>query len=356
MISKTTLLEIISCRRKGLIPAAARGLLWMMTPLYSAAIYLRNKKYTLKPKSVIQVSVPVISIGNLTTGGTGKTPMVIWVCRKLRSANQRVAVISRGYGSKTNDAGMAMPNDEALEMQYRLPDVPQLQDPDRVKSAVIAIEELETECIVLDDGFQHRRLHRDLDVVLIDATNPFGYGYVLPRGLLREPIRNLKRADVVVVTRCEQVEAAKISAIVSTIQSHCKKNCIVCQCQTVPTAWIQYDGQSAPIEQRNDEPVFACCAIGNPDSFLATARRAGVNIVGSHFFDDHHQYSRTDLEQIIEMVKQCNASKVICTHKDLVKIAVNQFADVPFFALQADIVLISGEDVFQEALQRTAAS
>ena len=353
MISKTTLLEIISCRRKGLIPAAVRALLWGLTPLYAAVIYLRNKKYALKSESVTQVSVPVISIGNLTTGGTGKTPMVIWVCRYLRSVNQRVAVISRGYGSKTNDAGMAMPNDEALEMQHRLPDVPQLQDPDRIKSAMIAIEELETECIVLDDGFQHRRLHRDLDVVLIDATNPFGYGYVLPRGLLREPLKNLKRADAIIVTRCEQVEAAKISSIVSTIQSHCKEDCIVCQCQTVPTAWIQYNGQSAPVEQWSDEPVFVCCAIGNPDSFLATTRQAGVNIVGSHFFDDHHQYSRTDLEQIVEMARRSGAGRVICTHKDLVKIAVNQFAGIPIFALQADIALISGAENFQTALQRT---
>ena len=353
MISKTTLIEIISGRRKGLMPATVRGLLWMVTPFYSLAIYLRNKKYTQNLESVTHVDVPVISIGNLTTGGTGKTPMVIWVCRKLRNANQRVAVISRGYGSKTNDAGVAMPNDEALEMQRRLPDVPQLQDPDRIKSALIAIEELETQCIVLDDGFQHRRLHRDLDVVLIDATNPFGYGYVLPRGLLREPVKNLKRADVVVVTRCEQVEAEKINSIVSTIQLHSKDDCILCQSQTIATAWIQYDGRSTPIEHLSDEPVFACCAIGNPDSFLATARQAGANIVGSHFFDDHHQYSRADLEQIIAMAQQSGASRVICTHKDLVKIAVNQFGGVPIFALQADVALISGEDAFEEALLRT---
>ena len=352
MISKTTLLEIISRRRQGLMPTMVRGLLWMVTPFYSLGIYVRNKKYTQKSKSVTQVSVPVISIGNLTTGGTGKTPMVIWVCRKLRNANHRVAVVSRGYGSKTNDAGVAMPNDEALEMQHRLPDVPQLQDPDRIKSALIAIEELETECIVLDDGFQHRRLHRDLDVVLIDATNPLGYGYVLPRGLLREPVKNLKRADVVVVTRCEQAESKKIDSIINTIQSHCKDDCIVCQCQTVATTWIQYDGQSTAIEQMSDEPVFACCAIGNPESFLATARQASPNIVGSHFFDDHHQYSRSDLEQIVAMAQQSGASRVICTHKDLVKIAVNQFGGVPIFALQADIRFISGEDAFAEALLR----
>jgi len=133
-------------------------------------LWWRSRKFESDPASIQRVEVPVISVGNLTTGGTGKTPMVVWLCRYLRGKGLRVAIVSRGYNS--DDSGS---NDEALELENRLPDVPHLQDPDRVKVARIATEELESEVIVMDDGFQHRRLGRDLDLVLIDATNPFGY-------------------------------------------------------------------------------------------------------------------------------------------------------------------------------------
>ncbi len=131
--------------------------------------------------------MPVVSIGNLTAGGTGKTPCVEYVVRFYRALDRRVAILSRGYG------GDGARNDEALVLEENLPDVPHLQGADRVALAHIAIEELESEIVVLDDGFQHRRLARDLDLVLIDATAPWGHGYLLPRGLLREPPGSLKR-------------------------------------------------------------------------------------------------------------------------------------------------------------------
>ena len=133
----------------------------------------------------------MISIGNLTTGGTGKTPLVVWTARFLRAQDFRVAVVSRGYGMDSSDDPSETRNDEAMEMELRLPDVPHLQDPDRYRMATIAIEELDSQIILLDDGFQHRQLQRDLDIVLIDVINPFGYDRLLPRGLLREPLSSL---------------------------------------------------------------------------------------------------------------------------------------------------------------------
>src|SRR5207244_2544053 len=145
-------------------------------------------------KRVERAGVPVVSVGNLTLGGTGKTPCVEYVCRFYRGLDLLVAILSRGYGAEHG------PNDEALVLEEDLPDVPHLQGADRVALARVAVEELESEVLVLDDGFQHRRLGRDLDIVLLDALEPFGLGRLFPPGLLREPVGSLRRAGVVVLS------------------------------------------------------------------------------------------------------------------------------------------------------------
>jgi len=357
MISKTSLLDIISGQKTGTAAAVTRMVLWALTPAYRLAVALRNRKFTRDTSAVIRVDVPVISIGNLTTGGTGKSPMVIWFSQRLRELGLRVAIISRGYGGQ-RDGSVTRPNDEALEMQQRLPDVPQLQNPNRIKSANIAIEELETQCLVMDDGFQHRRLHRDLDVVLIDATNPFGYGYLLPRGLLREPMGSLARADVVVITRCRQVSQTAIDAILKVIsQATTDKHPppVICQTQTVAKRWLQFDGQSMEVGDFGTDPVVACCAIGNPESFIKTARASGANVVGQKFFSDHHTFSRSDIESVVQLAREKGADRIICTHKDLVKIAINNFDGIPFFALQIDLEFVHGEDAINEQLNLVVA-
>src|SRR5262245_1460980 len=165
---------------------------------YGWGVRLRNRLYDRGWKRVARAPVPVVSVGNLTLGGTGKTPCVEYICRYYRSLDLRVAVLSRGYGAEHG------PNDEALVLEENLPDVPHLQGADRVALARTAVEELESEVLVLDDGLQHRRLARDLDVVLVDATAPWGHGFLFPRGLLREAAGGLRRAGVVVLTRCDQ--------------------------------------------------------------------------------------------------------------------------------------------------------
>src|SRR5207237_7695042 len=167
---------------------------------YGWAIGLRNRLFERGWKRSQQAPVAVVSIGNLTLGGTGKTPCVEYVARLYRQQDLRVAILSRGYGSSQGR------NDEALVLEENLPDVPHLQGADRVSLAMIAVEELESEDLILDDGFQHRRLKRDLDLVLVDATNPWGHGYLFPFGLLREPPCNLRRAGVILLTRCDLVD------------------------------------------------------------------------------------------------------------------------------------------------------
>ena len=210
MFDRQQLLKIIAGQRNDLVARLVRGVMSALTPVYRSVIAIRNRRFDQDQGQRIRTAeIPVISVGNLTTGGTGKTPMVIFVAQYLRSLGKRVAIVSRGYqGSQHADTGR---NDEALEMEIRLPDVPHLQDPDRIRMIETATEELMSEVAVLDDGFQHRQAHRDLDIVLIDATEPFGFGRLLPRGLLREPIGSLARADVVVITRCQLSDQASIA-------------------------------------------------------------------------------------------------------------------------------------------------
>lgn len=359
MINQTTLLEIVSGRRQGIGAGAIRALLWALTPIYRLGVHRRNRQFESDEKVyVTKVAVPVISIGNLTTGGTGKTPLVIWLCRQIRQVDRRVAIVSRGYGAAKNPDRTSRANDEALELGQRLPDVPHLQDPNRAASATIAIEELETEVIVMDDGFQHRALGRDLDIVVVDATEPFGFGYLLPRGLLREPVKNISRADFVVLSRCDQVSDEEIARTETELRKH-SPHLPIARTKVQPAKWMQYDGQEkglcqvagSPTEDADARAVFVCCAIGNPDSFLNTVASTGVKVVGQKFFPDHHLYDRTDIEVIAEAAVESGAAAIVCTHKDLVKIGVNQFKGLPIYALVAEIVFLEGETELLAAVQ-----
>jgi tetraacyldisaccharide 4'-kinase len=198
--NETDFLDLVRGRRRGVLPSLARLGLGAAAAGYGIGAGLRNLAYDRGWGKAHHAALPVVSVGNLTLGGTGKTPMVEWVCRWFRERAVRATIASRGYG------GQAGLNDEGRVLEDNLPDVPHLQGRDRVELARIAVEELEAEVLVLDDGFQHRRLARDLDIVLLDALEPFGFGRLFPRGLLREPPSSLRRADVVVLTRSDLVD------------------------------------------------------------------------------------------------------------------------------------------------------
>jgi tetraacyldisaccharide 4'-kinase len=202
MLNASTFRDIVSGCRGGARAAVARGVLRLAEVPYTAAVNWRNRRFDGPHSAVRRVGVPVVSVGNLTLGGTGKTPMVEWIANWLVQRNVRVAIVSRGYGAAAADK-----NDEALELEQALAGVPHVQNPDRVAGALTAVERFGVELILLDDGFQHRRLARDLDVVLLDATAPFGFEHVFPRGMLREPVRGLQRADVVCLTRADALPA-----------------------------------------------------------------------------------------------------------------------------------------------------
>jgi tetraacyldisaccharide 4'-kinase len=330
------------------VASLVKGGLSCLTPLYRTAVWYCNRQFDSGSRPIESVDVPVISIGNLTTGGTGKTPMVVWVCRLLRTHHIRVAIISRGYGAEKENGNISL-NDEAIELEHRLPDVPHLQDADRVKIARVAVEELEPEALVIDDGFQHRRLHRDLDIVLIDATTPFGYGRLLPRGLLREPIAALKRADRIVITRCELADEKKIHEIKTQIDKVAIET-PVSLARTVASDLIQQDGKSLSIDDLKTKKWFAFSAIGNPDAFESSLESLGCEVAGTMRFPDHHRYDRGDLTAIAATAKQSGADSLICTHKDLVKVATNRIDGLNVFALQICVEIFEGREELEAAI------
>ena len=359
MLNQTKLLNIISGKQKGLVAGAVRLGLGCLTPIYRTAMYWRNRKFDRAIHDdgqgiIKRASIPVISVGNLTTGGTGKTPFVIWIAKYLQDRSLRVVLISRGYGLKKSER-IAVPNDEALEMERRLDDVPHLQDPDRFRMVQIAEQEHDSEIIVLDDAFQHRRLHRDLDLVLIDATAPFGFNRLLPRGLLREPLSSLRRADAVVLTRADLVDDNKREAIIKRIREE-NGSALIAQTQTTMTGLIQFDGHQEALSKVAHKSIYVFCGIGNPDSFIATINQLQCDIAGSSVFPDHHHYQHYDLDRIGQSAVDLGATAILCTHKDLVKIGFSRLAGVPLYAVLIDIKFQSGKKGIEQMLDRLAQS
>ncbi|QEG20533.1 tetraacyldisaccharide 4'-kinase [Mariniblastus fucicola] len=347
------LLRIVSGKQKGPAAALVRVGLWSLTPIYRFAVWFRNRQFDTGSRDITSVDAKVISIGNLTTGGTGKTPMVVWVSQLLQRNNLSVGIVSRGYGSRDDQT----PNDEALELLSRLPAVPHVQNPDRVAAARSCIEKHSVDAIVLDDGFQHRRIGRDLDIVLIDASNPFGFGNVLPRGLLREPISSLKRADIVVVTRCDRVEADMVLATRRRIAAETSAPIVLAR--TTANSLFQHKNSEAtttdepteiPIAKAHSGRWFAFSAIGNPESFEASLAELQLDVLGSIRFRDHHHFDDGDLRKIVVAAKQAGADRLVCTHKDLVKISRESIGDRPVFALKIDFEIFEGQEEIEQAI------
>ena len=333
--------------RRGMGPAILRAALRLGEWGYRAAVAWRNRRYDRRPELVHRVEVPVVSVGNLTVGGTGKTPLVVYLARQLRRRGLRVAVISRGYKSPEGSV-----NDEALELERLLPDVPHLQNPDRVQAARVAIRELESQVLLLDDGFQHRRLGRDLDIVLLDALCPWGHGHLLPRGLLREPIHALRRAQAVVLSRCDLVDRETTEAIRRQVDQ-VAPGMLWCQARHRPRGLLAASGRRRDLDHLAGLSVAAFCGIGNPQGFRRTLEQLGCRLRGFRSFPDHHLYQRSDVEELQHWAARLGAEAVLCTGKDLVKLGVDRLDDLPLWALEIELELVQGEAELLELLEKT---
>lgn len=337
--------DLCSGRKRGIGPSLARfGLRLAETP-YALAMRLRNWRFDNRPNLSVEVSRPVISVGNLTLGGTGKTPVVKWLARRLRAEELRVAILSRGYGAEASGV-----NDEALELELALPDVPHLQDRDRVAIANIAIDELDMQVLVLDDGFQHRRLRRDFDLVLLDATEPFGFGHVFPRGALREPLSGLKRANAICLTRSDAIPSTRREEICRIVERFAPE-ALWCEARHAPQQLVNSSGETANLSQLSGRKVLACCGIGNPTAFETSLASMGAEVVGKCEFPDHYNYALDDIELILREASRTKPELIITTCKDLVKIGEGQLGEFPLWALAIEVEFLSGETQLFSAIR-----
>lgn len=342
---------IMSGQRSSPSAMVMRGVLRLASIPYGIAVRFRNRQYDRGVKEIHRCGVPVISVGNLTTGGTGKTPIVCFLATWFRERGIRVAIVSRGYGRGDEDS-----NDEAKELHARLPDVPHVQDPDRVEAARVAVEELDSQVILMDDGLQHRRLHRDLNLVVIDATCPFGYGYVLPRGLLREPMLGLRRADVVVISRCHSVQESDLAQIEATIEAT-QPSIPIVRSHHQPAQFLEYPDTKVPLDTIDGELVGVLSAIGNPEAFEQTVRDCGGEVVDPTRLPDHDAYSPETVKGLQQWAQRLDerARHVICTHKDLVKLQADRLGGRRLLALQIELRVAAGNDLLNEKLEQIAA-
>ena len=328
--------KLISKQTTGALAATARGGLWLLSFVYRAVMAARNAAFDRKLKSVSHVGCPVISVGNITTGGTGKTPIVAWLVNELTSRGKRVVLISRGYKSVDGAA-----NDEKLMLDQLCPGTVHLQNPDRVAAANTAMAQHAPDVIVLDDAFQHRRMGRSFDIVLIDATCPWGHGFLLPRGLLREPRTALNRADLILITRADQCSNTRLLEIRDEIHQATNHAIPVIAVSFPAIGLRNASGQQCPVESAQRKNVVAFCGIGNPDGFRQTL--AAMDIVPAEFrtFPDHHHYSEADLNSLSANVSDTAAlvDMFLTTHKDLVKINTNALGPIPLWAVEIGAVI-----------------
>jgi tetraacyldisaccharide 4'-kinase len=338
--------SLIRGEAHGLWPSLQRSGLWTLSVPYGWATRLRNGLYDRGWKRSFRAAVPVVSVGNLTLGGTGKTPCVEHVARWFRRHARRVAILSRGYGSRGGAS------DESLVLAQNLPDVPHLQGADRVALARAAVQELASEVLVLDDGFQHRRLARDLDLVLVDATAPWGHGSLFPRGLLREAATSLRRAGLVLLTRCDQVEPAALARIREQAVQFAP-HVPVALTTHQPVALVNADRAEQTFDELTRRPVAAFCGIGNPEAFRRTLTQLGAAVGAFRTFPDHHVYGATDLDNLGDWARQQGpACLIVTTQKDLVKLRLCHIGGRELWAVRIQLQVADGRDVLEHQLEQ----
>lgn len=317
-VNEQAYLALIRGERRGLWAALLRGLLWLCSWPFRLIAGLRGWAYSAGLFSSARATVPVVSIGNLTTGGTGKTPLVISLCKALQERGERVGVLARGYGAP-RDGDL---NDELRLIQDALPDVILAPGKDRVVRAAEAVRAGAT-ILVLDDGFQHRRLARDLDVVLLDATSPWGGGHLLPRGLMREAPRALRRAQAVVISRAELRSPSQLAALEEEIRATGYAGPVF-RMSLAPSNLVAIGPEGReerPVETLKGLPVVMACGIGNPRAFAATAATLGARLSHLEPFPDHHEYRPRDLHYLEDLAERRAVEHVLITAKDAVKLA-----------------------------------
>jgi len=345
---KDYLYRFIQEDQKDFFSKALKGFLWAMSFIYLGLSQATRLLYQLNILRTKTLSCPVISIGNLTLGGTGKTPLTGFIAARLEAKGYQPAILTRGYMAKNGIS------DEVELYREMLPQIHVGQDRNRFAAGQkILGEHPQTNIFLMDDGFQHWRLHRHLDIVVIDATNPFGNGFLIPRGTLREPLQALRRADIIVLTK---VDLAKknLSSLYATLRTN-NFHAIFVEAVYEPVKLVNLKD---PLKEKElsflkeiDFALFS--AIGNPEGFERTVRALGAEARKTFAFPDHHMYTKSDLEHMIHRAQEENIKTFITTQKDGVKLLglVDLFAhDIEFFTLAISVKIIKGEEELEERI------
>jgi tetraacyldisaccharide 4'-kinase len=331
--------------------------------LYGAGAHFRNRLYDKGAFRSELLPGRTVSVGNLTTGGTGKTPLVALVARILADTGERPCVLTRGYGRKNTSERVLVSDresvfadaftggDEPVELAYKLLGrAAVIADRDRVAAAEWARENVGATAFVLDDGFQHRRAKRDVDIVCIDATNPFGNGGILPAGTLREGIAGLSRANVIVITRTDLVkDAGETKEIIQRNAVNAEVFLARNKIRALRELSSFFEHDQGEKLSRDDSPaLFAFCGLGNPVNFFRQIEIEGLNIVGRKAFPDHYYYKRNDIADITERAASVGATALITTVKDAVRLR-DITVSMPCYVTEIDTVL-EREGKFREII------
>ncbi len=312
-------------------------LLLPLSWIYAAGSRLRAWCYKRGILKTRKLPGTVISVGNLTIGGTGKTPLVLWIAERLASERKHVAVLTRGYRGKTDASTRGIPqSDEVALLRARLSGKAQLGvGANRWKNG-LALAKHGVAWFILDDGFQHLQLARDANIALLDATSPFGGGAVLPAGRLRESVSALKRADLIVVTRSVQSSAPATEAM---IRRH--TNCPIFYATTKLVSVLRVPSLEVvlPVEDALRARCIAFCGIGNPPAFFDDLRAWGFQIAGERSFPDHHVYSAKEAASLEDFAVGSGADALLCTEKDVWNLRHVQFTKIPVYCCRISFQL-----------------
>ena len=355
-------------------------LAWLthLSCLFHGVVQTRNFMYRKGLFRHHALGCQVISIGNLTVGGTGKTPVVEVFARELQKAGRRVAILSRGYkkaapsfprrvvdgltlaesrrpprvvsDGKALLLNSAMSGDEPYMLASNLPDVCVLVDKNRVKSGRYAIDRLGCDTLILDDGYQYLFLKHWVEIALVDSTNPFGNGHMLPRGILREPTSNIAKADYIFITKCgKKGDGAALSRQLSELNPKAE----IIECQHC-ARYLQNvaSGQREELTFLEGLKVSVVSGIASPGGFEKELRTRGAEIVDNHRFADHHRYSQQEIIDIINAARTKGADAIITTEKDAVRFPRLSRVDIPIYFLRVDIEILSGEEDFHACIAR----
>lgn len=337
-MNMTRILDILSGREKSIEAGILRGILTLAEPFYAGVMSIRNWMYDEQWLGSFKAPMPVVSVGNITSGGTGKTPMTHWLVKRLSTRGYTPAVLLRGYKSAGGES------DEVRLLKNLLGERVHA-NPDRVKGAnEVQQKWADTNLLILDDGFQHRRIRRDFNLVMVDATEPFGFGHVLPRGLLREPLAGLARADALVISRSDQIAEVELKKLEERLHGLSPRAGIY-RARHQWTGLARGDGEEMGLDGLKGVKWIAAAGIGNPGALEKQLQQIEGEFKRGVWFEDHYNYKISDVTRLLELMKESDAQAIVVTEKDWVKLEkwVPELDKSHFFRLKLEMSLDRGD-------------